>query len=164
VVTEDADQHETVLIGCFWDDLLVAIEVKILGNKGATADVFGTATSRALTTLSTGLLVINGTSGNDVMSLTNVAGNMTRVLTSDLSTLSAFLQSKFSYDTGPFEDIPDQTPAKRFLLRSDYNINNTNKITFRYNHLNSFTDVYTSSGVGVPRLTARMAMLVPGSA
>ena len=33
------------------------------------------------------------------------------------------------------------TPAKRFLLRSDYNVNNRNKVSFRYNHLNSSTDV-----------------------
>ena len=25
---------------------------------------------------------------------------------------------------GPFNDLPDETPAKRFLLRSDYNLNN----------------------------------------
>ena len=37
--------------------------------------------------------------------------------------------------------LDDETPAKRFLLRSDYNINNSNKISFRYNHLDSFTDV-----------------------
>jgi hypothetical protein len=72
-------------------------------------------------------------------------GQITRVLASDMATLSSFLLSKFNYDTGPFEDVPDETPAKRFLLRSDFNINNSNKISFRYNYLNSFTDVYTSS-------------------
>jgi hypothetical protein len=72
-------------------------------------------------------------------------GQITRVLASDMANLSSFLLSKFNYETGPFEDVPDETPAKRFLLRSDYNINNSNKISFRYNHLNSFSDVYTSS-------------------
>ena len=62
-----------------------------------------------------------------------------------MTTLSAFLASKFNYETGPFEDITDETPAKRFLLRSDYNINNSNKVSFRYNHLNSFTDDCMSS-------------------
>jgi hypothetical protein len=67
------------------------------------------------------------------------------VQAADLTTLSAFLASKFNYETGPFEDVNDKTPAKRFLLRSDYNINNSNKVSFRYNHLDSFTDVYLSS-------------------
>ena len=74
-----------------------------------------------------------------------VGGQITPVSASDMTTLSQFLSSRFSYDTGPFEDVPDETPAKRFLLRSDYNINNANKVNFRYNHLNSFTDVYMSS-------------------
>jgi hypothetical protein len=72
-------------------------------------------------------------------------GQITPVSASDMTTLSQFLSTRFNYDTGGFEDIPDETPAKRFLLRSDYNINNANKVNVRYNHLNSFTDVYMSS-------------------
>jgi hypothetical protein len=74
-----------------------------------------------------------------------VAGNTTRVLESDLTALSAYLKTNFNYDTGPFNDYPDETPAKRFLLRSDYNISNSQKVSFRYNHLNSFTDVGMSN-------------------
>lgn len=74
-----------------------------------------------------------------------VGGQVTRVLASDLTTLSAFLKSRFNYDTGPFEGIDDETPAKRFLIRSDYNLNNANKLSFRYTHLNSFTDVGLSN-------------------
>jgi hypothetical protein len=70
-----------------------------------------------------------------------IAGNVTRVLESDLTALSQYLKTNFDYETGPFNDLPDETPAKRFLLRSDYNLSNANKISFRYNHLNSFTDV-----------------------
>ena len=70
-----------------------------------------------------------------------ITGNVTRVLESDLTTLSQFLATNFNYETGPFTDLPDETPAKRFLLRNDYNLNNSNKVSFRYNHLNSFTDV-----------------------
>ncbi len=74
-----------------------------------------------------------------------VGGQVTRVLASDLSALSSFLNSKFNYDTGPFDGIDDETPAKRFLIRSDYNLNNANKVSFRYTHLNSFTDVGLSN-------------------
>src|SRR5439155_24885531 len=39
-------------------------------------------------------------------------GNTTRVLASDLNNLSAFLSSKFSFDTGPFDNIPKKVPGK----------------------------------------------------
>lgn len=84
-------------------------------------------------------------------------GNTTRVLASDLTQLSAFLKSSFNYDTGPFEGIDDQTPVRRFLIRSDYNLSSSNKVSFRYNHLDSFTDVplSTSSSLGFGRDSAR---------
>jgi outer membrane receptor protein involved in Fe transport len=72
-------------------------------------------------------------------------GQVSRVLESDLVALSAFLQSNFKYETGPFNDIDRATPAKRFLIRSDYNINNSSKVSFRYNYLDSFTDVGLSA-------------------
>ena len=80
-----------------------------------------------------------------------VAGNVSRVLESDLTTLSQYLSQNFKYDTGPFNDIDKNTPAKRFLLRSDYNINNSNKVSFRYNYLDSFTDVGLSSSASALR-------------
>ncbi len=82
-----------------------------------------------------------------------VAGTVTRVLASDLDTLSSYLKQRFDYDTGPYNNIDRATPAKRFLLRSDYNINNANKVNFRYNYLDSFTDVLlsTSSSAGLGR-------------
>jgi hypothetical protein len=82
-------------------------------------------------------------------------GNVTRVLASDLDALSAFLGSKFSYATGPYQGISKATPAKPFLVKGDYNLNNSNKVTFRYNQLSSSTDVNmsSSSGLGFGRQT-----------
>jgi len=74
-----------------------------------------------------------------------VAGNTTRVLASDLQALSSFMKSKFNYDTGPYQDYPFATPARRYLLRSDYNLNSTNKVSVRYNQLDSSTDVLLSN-------------------
>lgn len=84
-----------------------------------------------------------------------VGGNTTRVLASDLTSLSSFLSTNFKYDTGPFADVDDLTPAKRFMLRNDFNLNNNNKISFRYNYLDSITDVYLSgsSSLGFGRGT-----------
>jgi hypothetical protein len=71
-------------------------------------------------------------------------GTTTRVLQSDLQALSSFLEQNFNYETGPFEGYPDLTPVKRYLLRTDYNLNNSNKVSFRYNQLDSSTDVILS--------------------
>jgi len=72
-------------------------------------------------------------------------GQVSRVLESDLTSLSSYLSSNFKYDTGPFNFIDKETPVKRFLIRSDFNINNSSKVSFRYNYLDSFTDVGMSA-------------------
>ena len=82
-----------------------------------------------------------------------VAGNTTRVNASDLSALSSFLSSKFNYDTGPFDNIQKITPAKPWMLKGDYNVNNANKVTFKYNQLDSNSPVGQSgsSSLGISR-------------
>jgi hypothetical protein len=84
-----------------------------------------------------------------------VGGNITRVNTSDLSTLSQFLSRNFNYETGPFDDIPKNTPGKPWMLKGDYNINSANKVVFRYNQLDSSSDVPQSgsSSLGITRQT-----------
>ena len=84
-----------------------------------------------------------------------VGGNTTRVNASDLSALSSFLSSKFSYDTGPFDNIQKITPAKPWMVKGDYNLNNNNKVNFRYNQLGSSSPVGQSgsSSLGVTRAT-----------
>jgi hypothetical protein len=66
-----------------------------------------------------------------------VGGNTTRVLASDLTALSAFMSSKFNYDLGSFDNLTKLTPAKPWMLKGDYNVNSANKVTFRYNQLDS---------------------------
>ena len=67
-----------------------------------------------------------------------VGGNTTRVLrVGPRRALSSFLSTKFNYDTGPFDNITKITPAKPWMLKGDYNVNNANKVTFRYNQLDS---------------------------
>jgi len=82
-----------------------------------------------------------------------VAGNTTRVNASDLSALSTFLSSKFSYDTGPFDNIQKITPAKPWLVKGDYNVNNANKVTVKYNQLDSNSPILQSgsSSLGLTR-------------
>ncbi|MDQ4120103.1 MAG: carboxypeptidase regulatory-like domain-containing protein [Acidobacteriota bacterium] len=72
-------------------------------------------------------------------------GTVTRVLASDLDNLSSFLAQKFGYETGPYQGYSHATPARKFLFRTDYNINSTNRLSVRYIHLDSSTDVPVSN-------------------
>ena len=74
-----------------------------------------------------------------------VAGSTTRVLGSDLTALSSYLNSSFRYDTGPYQDYSFETPATRYLGKLNYNLNDRNKISVRYNQLDSITDVLLSN-------------------
>jgi len=69
-----------------------------------------------------------------------VGGQVTRVPASELDALSAFMAQGYNYTTGGYNFIDNPTPAKRYLLRADYNLNNSNKINFRYNQLDSSSD------------------------
>ncbi len=69
-----------------------------------------------------------------------MAGNVTRVLASDLDQLSSYLGSNFQYDTGPYQDYDFEIPARRYLGKLDYNLNDRNKISVRYTQLDSKTD------------------------
>ena len=74
-----------------------------------------------------------------------VGGSITRVLASDLDQLSSFLQTNFGYTTGPYQGFDNSTPAKRYLFKGDFNINDKNKMVVRYNQLDSYTDNLVSN-------------------
>jgi hypothetical protein len=82
-----------------------------------------------------------------------IGGSITRVLASDLNALSAYLSQNFQYNTGGYQNLDDLTPAKRYLIRSDFNLTNANKISFRYNQLDSASasNLSTSSSAGIGR-------------
>lgn len=91
--------------------------------------------------------------------ITPVGGNVTRVLASDLDALSNYLKTNFGYDPGPYQGYDFETPSTRFLMKLDYNIDNKNKVSLRYTHLDSFTDVLLSNssslGFGTRRSTTQ---------
>ncbi len=72
-------------------------------------------------------------------------GSVTRVRNSDLDTLSSFLQQRYGYETGPYQDYQHLTPGRRILAKFDANLSNRNKLSFRYNQLDSDTDVLLSN-------------------
>ena len=95
-----------------------------------------------------------------------VAGNVTRVLASDLDRCSAFLKSNFNYDPGVYQGYDFETPAKRFLGKLDYNLNDRNKVSFRYMQLDSSTDVLVSNSISLGfgnRRTSQFALNFAGS-
>jgi outer membrane receptor protein involved in Fe transport len=94
-----------------------------------------------------------------------VGGNITRVRSSDLDSLSAFLASSFNYETGPYQEYDFATPARRYLGKVDFNLNDRNKFTFRYTHLDSDTDVLvsTSSSLGFGRTRSTSFLNFQGS-
>jgi hypothetical protein len=75
----------------------------------------------------------------------DTGSNVTRVLASDLDALSAFLKTNFNYVTGPYQNYDFKTPSRRFITRLDYNLNDHNKLSVRYNLLNSETPVLLSN-------------------
>lgn len=78
-----------------------------------------------------------------------VGGSVTRVLKSDLDALSTYLKTNFGYDTGGYQGYDFSVPAKRFIIKGDYNINDRNKIVVRYNHLDSSSDILASNSASV---------------
>ncbi len=83
--------------------------------------------------------------------------NVTRVLASDLDSLSSYLRNSFNYETGPYQGYDFKTPSTRFIARADYNLNDHNKFSLRYNLLNSTADILVSNsasdGLGFRRST-----------
>ncbi len=72
-------------------------------------------------------------------------GGVTRVLASDLNQLSNFLSSNFGYQTGAYQGYDHEVPARRYLVKGDYNVSTSNKLTFRYTHLDSISDNLASN-------------------
>ena len=98
---------------------------------------FGSFESEALT--QPGTTYLSNTGGQ------TVGGSVTRVLSSDLDQLSNYLRTNFGYETAGYQNYDFETPALRFLIRLDYNLDDRNKISLRYNHLDSDTDALVSN-------------------
>ncbi|MBX3132110.1 MAG: TonB-dependent receptor [Gemmatimonadaceae bacterium] len=92
------------------------------------------------------------------------AGNITRVLRSDLQNVRDTLITLFGYNPGQFEGYPGATPSARLTTRIDYALSDRNKFSFRYSSLDSETDVLvsTSSSLGFGR-TRNQGMSYTGS-
>ena len=59
---------------------------------------------------------------------------ISRVTQSDLQKVSDFLKEKYGYDTGSYTNFPADETNLKYLFRLDWNINDANKLSLRYNH------------------------------
>jgi hypothetical protein len=70
---------------------------------------------------------------------------ISRVTYSDMNNLSNFMRDKFNYETGPFEGYSNDNTSRKFLIRTDWNINDMHKLTARYVHHNSSAEIGISN-------------------
>ncbi|MBK8922291.1 MAG: TonB-dependent receptor [Saprospirales bacterium] len=84
-------------------------------------------------------------------------GQVTRVLKSDLDSVSSVLFNTFGYTTGPYEAYNNETNSDKFLVRLDFNLSDRNKLMVRYTHHDSQADINisNSSSLGFGNRTTR---------
>ncbi len=71
--------------------------------------------------------------------------NVTRVEASDLDQLKQFLIDRYNYDPGNYENYLLNTKSDKALAKLDYNINQNNRLSVRFNYLKSSRDVLASN-------------------
>ncbi len=73
------------------------------------------------------------------------AGSVSFANADTLTQLSNFLKSKFGYDPGPFQGYNQKTQSDKITAKIDWNINNSNTFTIKYNYLKSSADILPST-------------------
>ena len=66
---------------------------------------------------------------------------VSRVLATDLDAIRDRLIQEYDYDPGPYEDYIHKTDNNKLLAKLDWNIDESNKFTFRYNLLDAKRDL-----------------------
>ena len=79
---------------------------------------------------------------------TNFAANrgatgfgISRVKASLMDSIRNRMMSAYGYDTGPYDGYTNETNNEKLILKLDWNVNENNNVTFRYNLLNAFRDL-----------------------
>ncbi|MEI7735314.1 MAG: carboxypeptidase regulatory-like domain-containing protein [Ferruginibacter sp.] len=62
-----------------------------------------------------------------------------------LAQLANFLNTKFGYDAGPFQGYNQKTQSDKVTVKLDWNINEKNTLTLKYNYLKSSADQFAST-------------------
>ncbi|CAN1495790.1 Carboxypeptidase regulatory-like domain containing protein [Flavobacteriaceae bacterium] len=75
----------------------------------------------------------------------NPSGQVSAPTYDQMQQLSTFMQDKLGYTTGPWENFDSKRESKKFLGRIDWNINDDHKLSVRYVHHDSSSDVGVSN-------------------
>ncbi|MBO0930492.1 TonB-dependent receptor [Fibrella aquatilis] len=68
-------------------------------------------------------------------------GNISRLTQGEADDLTQFMQTNFKRTLGPFDGFNNQVKSIKGLIRLDYNINDNHKLSIRYSHHDSNSDV-----------------------
>ena len=81
-----------------------------------------------------------------------IGSNTTRVDASSLDTLRSFVNRRYNYDIGAYEGYQLQQNSDKITAKIDWNINEKNAFSIKYNYLSAFRDVPPSSS-GTPNIS-----------
>ncbi len=73
------------------------------------------------------------------------SGSVSQVTAADLNTLKDFLQTKYGYNAGAYENYQLRTQSDKIAAKLDWNINDNNTLSVKYFYLKSFRDVPPSA-------------------
>ncbi|GAB2825198.1 TonB-dependent receptor [Ferruginibacter profundus] len=74
-----------------------------------------------------------------------VNGSVSQANADTLAKLASFLQTKFGYNAGPFQGYNQKTQSDKITAKVDWNINDKNTLTLKYNYLKSSSDQFAST-------------------
>jgi hypothetical protein len=63
--------------------------------------------------------------------------NIARPSVADMDMMSQYLRDTYGYETGPYQGYSFKSPAQKFLVRLDWNINKNHKFNVRYSNMTS---------------------------
>ncbi|HEX8331195.1 MAG TPA: carboxypeptidase regulatory-like domain-containing protein [Segetibacter sp.] len=75
-------------------------------------------------------------------------GTIARPTVSELDMISAYLKSKYNYETGPYQGYDFEETRVKYLARIDWNITNNHRFNVRYSHVDSKRPSFVSTSFG----------------